>query len=97
MDTATVMAKLEAAEVPCGPIYTIDQTFADPQVQLSVSSVKGKMVQVVGGRDLRPLYSCIKLKETWLGETQVVPVRGTARDAGALPIARAGIAELLNF
>src|SRR5262249_44506724 len=31
MDSATVMAKLEAAEVPCGPIYTIDQAYADPQ------------------------------------------------------------------
>jgi crotonobetainyl-CoA:carnitine CoA-transferase CaiB-like acyl-CoA transferase len=27
------VAKLEAAGLPCGPIYTIDQVFADPQVQ----------------------------------------------------------------
>ena len=27
------MEKLEAAEVPCGPIYSIDQMFADPQVK----------------------------------------------------------------
>jgi crotonobetainyl-CoA:carnitine CoA-transferase CaiB-like acyl-CoA transferase len=33
MDTATVMAKLDAAEVPCGPIYTIDQAYADPQAK----------------------------------------------------------------
>jgi len=33
MDTATVMAKLEAAEVPCGPIYTIDQAYNDPQAK----------------------------------------------------------------
>jgi crotonobetainyl-CoA:carnitine CoA-transferase CaiB-like acyl-CoA transferase len=33
MDTATVMAKLEAAEVPCGPIYTIDQAYNDPQAR----------------------------------------------------------------
>jgi formyl-CoA transferase len=25
--------KLNAAGVPCGPIYTMDQVFADPQVQ----------------------------------------------------------------
>jgi crotonobetainyl-CoA:carnitine CoA-transferase CaiB-like acyl-CoA transferase len=27
------VARLEAAGLPCGPIYTIDQVFADPQVQ----------------------------------------------------------------
>jgi crotonobetainyl-CoA:carnitine CoA-transferase CaiB-like acyl-CoA transferase len=33
MDTATVIAKLESAEVPCGPIYTIDQAYNDPQAK----------------------------------------------------------------
>ena len=33
MDTATVLAKLEAAEVPGGPIYTIDQAYNDPQAK----------------------------------------------------------------
>ena len=33
MDTETVMAKLDAAEVPAGPIYTIDQAYADPQAK----------------------------------------------------------------
>jgi formyl-CoA transferase len=33
MDTATLMAKLEAAEVPCGPIYSIDQAYGDPQAK----------------------------------------------------------------
>ena len=27
------MAKLDAAEVPCGPIYTIDQAYTDPQAK----------------------------------------------------------------
>ena len=27
------MEALIQAEVPCGPIYTVDQVFADPQVQ----------------------------------------------------------------
>jgi crotonobetainyl-CoA:carnitine CoA-transferase CaiB-like acyl-CoA transferase len=31
--TAEWMGILGAAEVPCGPIYSIDQVFADPQVQ----------------------------------------------------------------
>jgi formyl-CoA transferase len=31
--TAYWMEAFEEAGVPCGPIYTVDQTFADPQVQ----------------------------------------------------------------
>jgi len=33
MTTATVVDKLNAAGIPCGPIYSIDQAFADPQVR----------------------------------------------------------------
>jgi crotonobetainyl-CoA:carnitine CoA-transferase CaiB-like acyl-CoA transferase len=33
LSSETVVAKLNAAGVPCGPIYSIDQTFADPQVK----------------------------------------------------------------
>jgi formyl-CoA transferase len=32
-DGATWIALLNEAGIPCGPIYTIDQTFADPQVR----------------------------------------------------------------
>jgi crotonobetainyl-CoA:carnitine CoA-transferase CaiB-like acyl-CoA transferase len=33
METATLMAKLDAAEVPCGPIYSIEEAFNDPQAK----------------------------------------------------------------
>ena len=33
MDSKTLLAKLDAADVPAGVIYTIEETFADPQVQ----------------------------------------------------------------
>ena len=33
MDTATLTKKMLDAEVPCGPINSIDQAFNDPQVQ----------------------------------------------------------------
>src|SRR5207302_67262 len=33
MTCAELIEKLNAVGVPSGPIYTIDQTFADPQVQ----------------------------------------------------------------
>ena len=33
MDSATLMRKLEEAEVPCGPIYSIEEAFNDPQAK----------------------------------------------------------------
>jgi formyl-CoA transferase len=33
MDTATLVARLEEAEVPCGPIYDIGQAYTDPQAK----------------------------------------------------------------
>ena len=96
MKAVSVACALVAATLWTMPIQA-HHSFGGTYDVSKTMTIKGKMVQVVGGRDLRPLYSCIKLKETWLGETQVVPVRGTARDAGAMPIARAGIADLLNF
>ena len=31
--TGEIIEKLNAAGIPCGPVYTMDQTFADPQVK----------------------------------------------------------------
>jgi formyl-CoA transferase len=47
MDTVTVTAKLQAAEVPCGPINAIDQAFNDPQVKhlelvQTITTINGK-------------------------------------------------------
>lgn len=89
-DSSAHLVISAASSMPLGPL-----PLADPQVRLSVSSASGKMVQVVGGRDLRPLYSCIRLKETWLGDAKVVPVRGTMREE-EMPFARASITELLD-
>ena len=51
MDTATLMAKLEAAEVPCGPIYSIEEAFNDPQAQTlglsqTVTATSGKEIKL---------------------------------------------------
>jgi crotonobetainyl-CoA:carnitine CoA-transferase CaiB-like acyl-CoA transferase len=32
-DTATLVERLNAASIPCGPVYSIDQAFNDPQVK----------------------------------------------------------------
>jgi crotonobetainyl-CoA:carnitine CoA-transferase CaiB-like acyl-CoA transferase len=33
LTTAEIVHRLDAAQVPCGPIYTVPEVFADPQVQ----------------------------------------------------------------
>jgi crotonobetainyl-CoA:carnitine CoA-transferase CaiB-like acyl-CoA transferase len=33
MTSDALIERLNTAGIPCGPIYTIDQTFADPQVR----------------------------------------------------------------
>jgi formyl-CoA transferase len=51
--SADLIARLNQAGVPCGPIYSIDQTFADPQVRhlgiaQEIAKQDGKPMQVVG-------------------------------------------------
>lgn len=51
MDTATLTEKLQAAEVPCGPIYTMDQAFNDPGVRhlgmtQSIIAIDGKDINL---------------------------------------------------
>jgi crotonobetainyl-CoA:carnitine CoA-transferase CaiB-like acyl-CoA transferase len=51
--TATWVSELNAAGVPCGPIYSIDQMFADAQVQYlkiaqDVPNPEGRHIQLVG-------------------------------------------------
>jgi crotonobetainyl-CoA:carnitine CoA-transferase CaiB-like acyl-CoA transferase len=53
MTTSTLVERLNQAGIPCGPIYTIDQTFADPQVKhlgiaQSVQSAKLGTINLVG-------------------------------------------------
>jgi formyl-CoA transferase len=51
MDSATLLAKLAAAEVPGGPIYTIDQAYSDPQAEhmkltQTVTATNGKPMRL---------------------------------------------------
>jgi formyl-CoA transferase len=53
MTTGAVIERLNQAGIPCGPIYTIDQTFADPQVRhlgvaQGVESAKLGPIKLVG-------------------------------------------------
>ncbi len=59
--TAEWIEILAAAEVPCGPIYTIDQVFADPQVQHIEAAVKVKSRKL---GEFRIVNQAVKLSRT---------------------------------
>ncbi|HLH97788.1 MAG TPA: CoA transferase [Xanthobacteraceae bacterium] len=49
MDTATLMRRLEEAEVPCGPIYSVAEAFNDPQAK---HLALGQTVTTVDGKEI---------------------------------------------
>jgi hypothetical protein len=68
---------------------------ADPRVNLEVQSMRGRMMQVLAGRHLRPLYSCVRVRDSWFSSPSLVAVRGHG-DAPDDLLVRPGIDELLN-
>jgi crotonobetainyl-CoA:carnitine CoA-transferase CaiB-like acyl-CoA transferase len=77
MDRATLIERMNAAGIPCGPIYTMDQTFADPQVQhLGVA-------QTVVSKALGPISLIsqpVKLTRTPAEITSAAPEAGENTD-----------------
>jgi len=72
-------------------------TLADPKVDLSVKSSHGKLFQIIGGRNLQPLYACLRLKDNLFKAPKVVPVRGTvSRETSIKMFARPSIEELIG-
>ncbi|WP_229755426.1 hypothetical protein [Hymenobacter cavernae] len=52
-------------------------SLADPNVELTVKSTRGKMLQIVGSTELSPLYSCYKVTDLWYSrQPSFVPIRG---------------------
>jgi hypothetical protein len=79
------------AEIDTGlPVVSL----ADPKAKLRVESSNGKLVHIVGGRDLRPLYSCLRIHAPFFGRPSVAPARGVG--AQLVEFQRAPLAELLD-
>jgi hypothetical protein len=97
-DCATIIvsqdnsASLVLAANADGPISMLG--LADPKVGLKVSSSRGKLIHVVGGRALRPLYSCLRIQAPLLSGPSLTPARGTATQPPRFE--RAQIGDLLN-
>jgi len=68
---------------------------ADPKLGLTVTSSTGKIVHVIAQSNLKPLYSCLRVRDPIIGSPSVEPVRGIAQQSRQ-PLARPGIDELLE-
>jgi len=84
-DMAGLMATLEAAGVPCGPVNTVDQVFDEPQARhrgLVVEQTRHDLDQPV-----RTVASPIRMSKTPVGATTPPPALGQDTQAvlGSLP------------
>lgn len=72
--TAAWRVALEAAGVPCAPVNTVDQVFADPQVQAREMQIR--MEHPLAGGDVSMVGSPIKLSETPVSYRHAPPTLG---------------------
>lgn len=72
-------------------------SLADPNIELSVKSSRGRIFQIISGKEMRPLYSCLRLRDTWFASPKIVPVHGVGNpDKSIDSFQRASIDELLD-
>jgi formyl-CoA transferase len=75
--SAEWVGRLNAAGVPCGPIYSMDQVFADPQVQHLKATARVEH-PILGSLDI--LAQPIKLSRTPAAVVTATPERGAHTD-----------------
>lgn len=97
-DYATVLIsqdKSTSVELEAELDGPLPSTFlADPKLGLKISSTNGKVIHVVGQRELTPLYSCLRVQPHIFGDPTVEPARG--RGDQRTELERVGIQELLD-
>jgi hypothetical protein len=70
-DTSAGLVLTAKAETPLSAV-----SLADTSLGLEVSSSHGKLARIVAARDLRPLYSCIRVQASFFENPSLAPVRG---------------------
>lgn len=90
-DSSAGLVLVASAKTPLSSI-----SLADPKVGLEIAATRGKVVNILGGKNLHPLYSCLRVKDPLFGAPSVQPVRGAAAPEGNVPFTRPGIDELLD-
>ena len=76
--TADWMEAFEAGGVPCAPVNTIDQVFADPQVQARGMEIR--MPHPLAGEDVRLVGSPVRLSRTPVSYRRAPPILGEHTD-----------------
>ena len=68
-DRAELMTVCEAAQVPCGPVYAVDEIFADPQYQArdNIVRVKDDRVGEIAIPNVVPRLTNSPGRVNWLG------------------------------
>lgn len=97
-DVATIIVSQDRAagiDLVANVDAPIVAMLADPKVELKVSRVSGKLVHVIGAQQIRPLYSCLKVKDSFFGGAKVQAVRGIG-PRNEIPLTRPGINDLLD-
>jgi crotonobetainyl-CoA:carnitine CoA-transferase CaiB-like acyl-CoA transferase len=77
MTTAEWIEKLEALKIGCGPINTLDQVFADPQVQARDNVIE---MRHASGVDMQLIANPVRLSETPADYRLAPPVLGQHTD-----------------
>jgi len=86
-------ARLVLSAEAKGPIASLP--LADPNASFSVVSTQGRLFHTIGARELRPLYSCLRLDDPLLGRPTVLAVRGPNQGPGVV-LSRPTIDELID-
>ncbi len=70
-------------------------SLADPNITFTVTSSSGQLVKIIHAERVHPLYSCMRVRDPFIGAPSLRPVRGS-RAATQAAFARPGIDELLD-
>lgn len=70
-------------------------SLADPRISFSVVSSRGRMVKIVHAERVRPLYSCLRIRDPLIRDPSLRPVRGAATPSQSA-FGRPPVDELLN-
>jgi hypothetical protein len=70
-------------------------SLADPSISFGVTSSRGQLVKIIHAERVRPLYSCMRVRDPLIGAPSLRPLRGSRAGTEAA-FARPGIDELLN-
>lgn len=75
----------------------LSTSLADPKLNLSIKSTRGRVFEAIAIEDLRPLYSCLRVRDRLFSSPKVSPVRGLSNEMSEVDLfERPSIDTLIN-